>query len=182
MTTTRVVIFSAALCFPLLTGASEQAPVPVPDRRAAALERLATRANSLEDFGRAVMQQAMLAAAQRIKDGKQTGQTIRVDVPLTVRAIDIPRASKAPDLPKVPGPDDVDVCWETCNSLSCYTQCDFGGVDRGVVVSGMWRFQQCEDLRYRMSAADVREQRALIMQRILLGCIDLTPFLTAAAP
>jgi hypothetical protein len=180
MTTTRVVVFGAALCFPLLTGAAAQAQVP--DRRAAALERLATRASSLEDFGRAVMQQAMLAAAQRIKEGKQTGQMIRIDVPLTVRAIDIPRPSKVPDLPKVPGPDDVDVCWETCNSLSCYMDCDFGGVDTGVAVSGMWRFQQCEDLRQRMSRANIREQRVLIMQRIMLGCIDLTPFLTAAAP
>lgn len=167
--------------------ASQNAPTQELDKgrsldRAASLERLAMQTSNLEEFGRAVLKQALLAAARQQREGRATGNTIQVQLPFSLREIEPPRSPRPPDLPKPPDPSTIDVCWETCGSVACYVDCS-NPVDLDITAGLAARLtaqrRRCDDLQRQLAnLTDQRVRGKILVQMIIAGCsIDITPYL-----
>jgi hypothetical protein len=122
-----VLLFGASIC-----GAAEQASKEASYLETATrIERAVKYTTSLDEFGHAVVQQALLATAKKIREEKLESSV--VDIVLKFRvALDISQ-------PAVPGgpvswdPGDIDICYEMCTASysdidKCYAECNMGSL------------------------------------------------------
>jgi hypothetical protein len=134
-------------------------------------ERSASRKSTLQEFGKAITEQALHSAAKKIRGEKITGDTVKLDFNVTVNRW-LP-----PGTPTLPPKDELvpplSECWEVCVGIKgganqCYADCEGSrppGVG-GVILRG------CSDLwqDYNETSSIVLKLRYL-QKLITLGCV-----------
>jgi hypothetical protein len=167
-----VIFFIIAIALPQAALPADTAEKAAPP--ALELERLASQCLTTEEFGRSVAQEVLREGARLFKDTKASGDAI--DLKLSFRVRRVPR-------PAV-DPSSVDPCWETCmmegrgTAISCYSNCNAPAIGSG---SPPIRVLNCSQLRreLRESLGDIRRQRAILLQLIQSGCVDIAPVVSA---
>ncbi len=84
---------------------------------------------SAKGFAREVEKRTLLAAASVVREKNLKEKTVEVDLRLKVTLIPGPFPPDPPEFPPVPGPDEIDMCWEICFDLECYLGCSGPGFD-----------------------------------------------------
>jgi hypothetical protein len=100
-----------------------------PDDIAGLFEDAAHPRLTARGFAREVEKQALLAAAEMVRERGLKEKTVEVDLRFKVTLIPDPFPPHPPEFPPVPGPNEIDFCWEICFSLNCYLNCSLPGID-----------------------------------------------------
>jgi len=135
--------------------------------KATPAERLVRWTDNLEDFGRAILHETDMEAARRIREGKVSGP-LTVSLSFTVR-----------ELPRPPqDPSSVDVCWETCGSVTCYVGCSLPASVTNLTVF------RCRDLHDRLLTTTDPEERRRIRREMnrVCGRLSVGTLLGGATP
>jgi hypothetical protein len=171
---------SAAIVFAMATLVADSSAVTQEPSKLEpkSLEASAQRTANPEVFGHEIARQILLAAAQMVRTRRLDSSSIMIELPVRVSTLPNPFLPPRTELPRVPGPGEIDVCYEMCprrageSFLQCYVSCTSPVHIQPLPRGGIPLLRTCQAIRAAYTVTTDRVQRLeYLVELIQDGCV-----------